>query len=132
MLILDGVLDRVPQLKIGVIELGATWLLGFIRQLAAAFEAFARHEERLRGLALKPSGYMTRQVRVTPYPSEPTGWIIEQSGPEICMFSSDYPHAEGGRNPYGRFKSATKGLPENTLKCFFRRNYENMMGSVLA
>ena len=132
MLILDGVLDRFPRLKIGVIELGATWLPGFIRQLDAAFEAFARHEERLRGLALKPSGYMTRQVRVTPYPTEPTGWIIEQSGPEICMFSSDYPHAEGGRNPYGRFKSATKGLPESTLECFYRRNFEDLMGSVLA
>ena len=43
MLILDGVLDRFPRLKIGVIELGATWLPGFIRQLDAAFEAFARH-----------------------------------------------------------------------------------------
>ena len=52
--------------------------------------------------------------------------------PEICMFSSDYPHAEGGRNPYGRFKSATKGLPESTLECFYRRNFEDLMGSVLA
>ena len=48
------------------------------------------------------------------------------------MFSSDYPHAEGGRNPYGRFKSATKGLPESTLECFYRRNFEDLMGSVLA
>ena len=60
------------------------------------------------------------------------GDTARADSPEICMFSSDYPHAEGGRNPYGRFKSATKGLPESTLDCFYRRNFEDLMGSVLA
>ena len=108
MLILDGVLDRFPNLKVGIIELGAIWLPSYLRQLEAAMEAFGRHEERLQKLSLKPSEYVTRQVRVTPYPTEPAGWIIEQSGPDICMFSSDYPHLEGGRNPYGRSKGQRK------------------------
>ena len=73
-------------------------------------EAFARHEERLQTLKLKPSEYVIRQIRVTPYPTESTGWIIEQSHPDICMFSSDYPHLEGGRNPYGRFTRALEKL----------------------
>ena len=29
--------------------------------------------------------------------------MIRNVGPDICMFSSDYPHAEGGRNPLKRF-----------------------------
>ncbi len=131
MLILDGVLDRFPNLKIGVIELGAAWVPGFMRQLDAAFEAFGRHEERLRGLALKPSEYVARQVRVTPYPTEPTGWIIEQSSADICMFSSDYPHVEGGRNPKGRFDKATADLSEPQRERFYRANFENLMGGAL-
>lgn len=127
MLILDGVLDRFPNLMIGVIELGASWLPGFIRQLNAASEAFGRHEERLQKLTLKPSEYVARQVRVTPYPTEDTGWIIENSSPEICMFSSDFPHVEGGRNPYGRFQATTSGLPEATLDKFYRSNFESLL-----
>lgn len=128
MLILDGVLERFPTLKIGVVELGAAWLPGFMRQLDAALEAFGRHETRLQSLRLKPSEYVTRQVRVTPYPTEPAGWIIEQSAPEICLFSSDYPHVEGGRNPKGRFDRATATLPEAARERFFRTNFEDLMG----
>ena len=98
----------------------------------AAFEAFARHESRLQGLSLKPSEYDERQVRVTPYPTEPTGWIIEQSSPAICMFSSDYPHVEGGRNPMGRFEQSTRGLDADTRDRFFRRNFEDLMGPSMA
>lgn len=132
MLILDGVLDRFESLKLGVIELGAVWVPGFMRQLDAAFEAFARHEERLAQLALKPSEYLVRQVRVTPYPTEPAGWIIAQSAPEICMFSSDYPHVEGGRNPLGRFDRSTAELPPAQRERFFRSNFEDLMGSAFA
>ena len=129
LLILDGVLDRFPTLKFGVIELGAVWLPGFMRQLDSAFEAFARHEDRLKKLSLRPSEFVTRQVRITPYPTEPTGWIISQTSPDICMFSTDYPHLEGGRNPLGRFDKATLELVESDRDRFFRANFEDLMGS---
>ena len=131
LLILDGVLARFAELKVGVIELGAVWVPGFMRQLDAAFEAFGRHEKRLRALDLKPSEYMARQVRVTPYPTEPAGWIVAQSAPEICMFSSDYPHVEGGRNPKGRFDRSTADLPEPHREGFFRENFEDLLGAAM-
>lgn len=129
MMIFDGVLDRFPQLKIGIIELGAVWVPSFIRQLEAAMEAFARHEDRLQKLALRPSEYMERQVRVTPYPTEPTRWIIENSSPSICMFSSDFPHVEGGRNPIRRFDNEVAELDPATQDRFYRSNFEDLMGA---
>ena len=129
MLIFDGVLDRFPELKVGIIELGAVWVPSFMRQLEAAMEAFARHEERLKKLELRPAEYMRRQVRVTPYPTEPTGWIIENSAPEICMFSSDFPHVEGGRNPLRRFDNEVGHLDAVTQDRFFRTNFEDLMGA---
>ena len=45
------------------------------------------------------------------------------------MFSSDYPHVEGGRNPMGRFVKATKDLSQKDQDKFFRSNFEELMGS---
>ena len=109
-LIFDGVLDRFPNLKFGAIELGASWLPSWMRYLDAGADAFRKDEERLKKLSLKPSDFVKRQVRVTPYPHEDAGWIIQNSGEEICLFSSDYPHVEGGRNPLKRFDESLAGV----------------------
>src|SRR3954447_19613660 len=103
-LVIDGVLQRHPDLRVGVIELGATWVPGWMRQLDSAHEAFRKNEDRLQQMDLKPSEYVQRQVRVTPYPHEDAGWTIANSGERVCMFSSDFPHVEGGRNPIARFE----------------------------
>jgi predicted TIM-barrel fold metal-dependent hydrolase len=130
-MIFDGVLERFPDLRIGVIEQGAIWLPSWMRQMEAAFEAFFRHEERLRDLSLRPSDYVRRQVRVTPYPTEDAGWIIDQSGPEICMFSSDYPHVEGGRRPIERFEASLADAPQRVRDAFYRTNFVDLMGAGL-
>ena len=131
-LIFDGVFDRFPALKMGVIELGAAWLPSFIRQLEAAFDAFSAHEKRLQNLKLRPSEYVHRQIRGTPFPTEPTGWIIENTGDDICMFSSDFPHVEGGRNPLRRFDNEVEGLSDEAKDKFFRQNFEDLMGSAMS
>ena len=131
-LIIDGVMERFPALKFGVIEQGATWLPGLMRQIDSAHEAFYRHEQRLRKLSLRPSEYLRRQVRVTPYPTEDVGWVIEQSGEEVCLFSSDYPHVEGGRNPIKRFEQNLKGVSERARQRFYHDNFADLMGSALS
>src|SRR4051794_15161463 len=130
-MILDGVLDRFPNLKIGVIEQGASWVPGWMRTMDSAAEAFVKNEERLQKLSLKPSEFVRRQVRVTPYPAEDAGWIIEQSAPEVCLFSSDYPHVEGGRNPIGRFERSLEGLSDELKQRFYRDNFVDLMGNAL-
>ena len=86
-MIIDGVMEAFPDLKFGVIEQGASWVPGWMRMLDSAQAAFHKNEERLRDLSLMPSEYVTRQVRVTPYPAEDVGWIIQNSGPEVCLLS---------------------------------------------
>ena len=130
-LIIDGVLERFPRLRIGVIEQGGVWLPSWMRQLDAAHEAFAKSEERLRRLRLRPSEYVRRQVRVTPYPTEPVGWIIAQAGEEICLFSSDYPHVEGGRNPLRRFEASLVECSERVKERFYCENFVDLMGAGL-
>ena len=43
--------------EIGVIEQGAIWVPSWMRQMESAFDAFARHEERLQALSMRPSEY---------------------------------------------------------------------------
>jgi predicted TIM-barrel fold metal-dependent hydrolase len=86
-LVIDGVLQSHPALRIGVIELGASWLPGWMRMLDSAHEAFRRNEERLQRMEMKPSEYVQRQIRATPYPHEDTGWTIANSGPSVALFS---------------------------------------------
>jgi uncharacterized protein len=130
-LVIDGVFDRFPSLRFGVIEQGASWLPGFMRNLDAAATAFSRNEERLRALSARPSEILRRQLRVTPYPHEDTGWIIRNSAPEMCLFSSDYPHVEGGRNPLARFDASLADTTEQEQQRFFFDNFVDMMGDVL-
>ena len=128
-LIFDGVLERFPELRIGVIEQGAIWVPSWMRQMESAFDAFVKHEERLRELSLRPSEYVRRQIRFTPYPTEDVGWIIEQAGPEVCLFSSDYPHVEGGRRPVERFEASLGDADEPVRDAFYCDNFLDLMGS---
>ncbi|MDJ0868646.1 MAG: amidohydrolase family protein [Myxococcota bacterium] len=130
-LIFDGVLERFPKLRFGVIEQGASWVPSWMRFMESAFDAFRRREERLQRLSLRPSEYVRRQVRATPYPAEDVGWIAEQAGPEVCLFSSDYPHVEGGRNPIKRFEESLDGAPEATVQAFYFDNFVDLMGAGL-
>jgi predicted TIM-barrel fold metal-dependent hydrolase len=130
-LIFDGVLDRFPRLKIGVIEQGACWMPGLMRQLDSALSAFSKMEERLQTLSLRPSEYVTRQIRATPYPTEDVSWIIEQAGEDVCLFSSDYPHVEGGRNPIKRFEESLSRASASAKQRFYEANFVDLMGTGL-
>lgn len=129
-LVIDGVFDRFPNLKFGAIELGASWLPSLMRFLDSGAAAFGK-EERLQKLSGRPSEIIRRQFRVTPYPHEDTAWIIDNVGEEVCLFSSDFPHVEGGRNPLKRFNDALSGCSEVARRRFYRDNFIDLMGAGL-
>jgi hypothetical protein len=49
----------------------------------------------------------------------------------MLMFSSDYPHVEGGRDPIGKFTAALVDAPEGVNDLFFSGNFAEMMGPVM-
>ena len=74
---------------------------------------------------------MRRQLRVTPYPHEDVAWIMANSGEEMVLFSSDFPHVEGGRNPLKRFNDRLAGVSESARRRFYRDNFIDLMGAGL-
>jgi len=128
-LTLDGVFERHPELRCGVIELGGTWMPGFLRLLDHAAKQFRKSEPLLESLTLTPSEYFKRQVRVSLFPFEDAGWLIRECGEELFMFASDYPHPEGGRDPIARFEASLNAhaIAEPARERFYSGNFRELM-----
>jgi uncharacterized protein len=126
-LIYDGLFDRFPKLRGGCIEQGAGWVVSWLRQLDYGWRAFRRTEEPLRRLQLAPSDYVRRHLKFTPFPGEPVGWMMEQAGPELFMFSTDYPHPEGSRDPLKKFEQNLAGVSDEHLARFFHDNMSELV-----
>jgi uncharacterized protein len=129
-LALDGVFDRHPGLRGAAIELGASWVPGLLRNVDHAYRSFSRSEPDLKSLTLLPSEYLREHVRFTPFSFEDTAWLIDQCGPGLFMFSTDYPHPEGGRRPFERFGAELDAFDDETKERFFWRNGAELLGIV--
>ena len=121
-LVLDGVLERHPHLRGGAIEMGAGWVPDMLRRLDHAAAIWSRSEAELRDMKRKPSQQASDQLRFTPYPFEDVGLLCSVSDPNLYLFSSDYPHAEGGRDPLGRFSKSLDGTADVIAAGFFAEN----------
>ncbi|HEY2145017.1 MAG TPA: amidohydrolase family protein [Steroidobacteraceae bacterium] len=128
-LVFDGVFARFPKLRGGVIELGAGWVPGYLRTLDLSQKIFKKTDPAVAALPIKASDYIRRAVKFTPFPGEDVGRLIRDAGPELFMFSSDYPHPEGTDDPIGRFERTFKDVSEETKNKFYSGNFQEMMAS---
>ncbi len=124
-MIFGGVFDRHPGLRVGVIELGATWVGPFVDLLESRLALSRRVRETLKR---KPSEIFVDQIRVTPFYWEKTAHQIERYGmPEIYAFSTDFPHPEGGTDPIGRMAADIQPLGAGAIERFFVGNAELLL-----
>jgi predicted TIM-barrel fold metal-dependent hydrolase len=105
-LVLNGVLERHPDLRIGVMELSAVWLPMFVMFLDGGHDFTRRlNGTALTDLALRPSDYVRRQVRVAAFSYERPGRLARDVG-DLFMACSDWPHSEGTADPLGDYRAA--------------------------
>jgi predicted TIM-barrel fold metal-dependent hydrolase len=128
-LVFDGVLERFPRLRGGVIELGAGWVPEYLRTLDLSQKIFKRTDPSVEVLRMKASEYIRRAVKFTPFPGEDVGRLIRDAGAELFMFSSDYPHPEGTDDPIGRFERTFKGISEDAKAKFYCANFQAMLAA---
>jgi predicted TIM-barrel fold metal-dependent hydrolase len=132
-IVLGGVFERHPTLRVGIVEYAAHFIgplassldmwLGVARKSASA-EVLVAGQDRYR-LPLKPSEYIRRNVRISPFDFEPVGEYIAKHGlEEVYCFASDYPHVEGGRDPIQKLTAnlTAHGHGERVLERFFVNN----------
>jgi predicted TIM-barrel fold metal-dependent hydrolase len=118
-LILNGTLERFPDLRVGVVELSAIWVPMYLMMLDGGFDFTSRLNGRpIVELAHRPSEYFRRQVRVSSFAYELPGRLIRQTG-DLYMCCSDYPHSEGTSTPLADYTgSALPVRPEDAPGLF--------------
>jgi predicted TIM-barrel fold metal-dependent hydrolase len=105
-MVLGGVLERNPALRVGFLECGAGWLPYWMWRLDEAAELDA---DQLGKLSLKPSEYVTRQCFVSADSDEDTapGAADVLKGRHV-VWGSDYPHPDA---KFPGALAALAGLP---------------------
>ena len=89
-LMVGGVFDRFPALKVLVVELRADWLPATLTELDAAVSRVAPP------LELKPSEYFQRNCWIAPSSPRPSEVAMRHEiGMDKFLFATDYPHPEG-------------------------------------
>ena len=99
-LILNGVLERFPDLRLGIVELSSLWVPLFLMMLDGAWNFTSQINGLDAGrLRLQPSDYFRRQVKVSSFAYESPATLQQQIGGDLLMACSDYPHSEGTATP---------------------------------
>lgn len=127
-LILNGVLERHPQLRFAVVELLSRWVVELGIKVDLAYDNHRRISgHHVRPLALRPSEYLRRQVRVSAFASEQPGSIMAQVGP-MLMFGGDFPHPEGYASPLTEYQARSREqLDDATAARFFGGNLAELV-----
>ncbi len=124
-LIINGVLQRHPDLRIGIVELSSIWVPQYLRMLDGGWEFTSSLNGRSPAdLDLRPSEYFRRQVRVSSFSYELPARLMGAAG-DLFMCCSDYPHSEGTDTPIEDY-AASNG-PDHDAKGFFHDNVAGLL-----
>ena len=121
-LILNGTLERFPELRIGIVELSAIWVPMFLMMLDGGTQFTTKLNGRpVYPLRMSPSEYFRRQVRVSSFSYELPGRLIRDTG-DLYMCCSDYPHSEGTATPIADYSGSAKPIRPVDAPGFFGEN----------
>jgi predicted TIM-barrel fold metal-dependent hydrolase len=110
---INGVFERHPELRLGIVELSANWVPMFLLNLDGASDFYSlRHGGPLVDLPLRPSEYVKRNVRVSVLAYERPAHLVERVSDEMFMYGSDWPHAEGIADPLGDYTRQVEQLDD--------------------
>jgi len=115
-LLVHGVFRRHPKLQVASIENGSFWVPWLFTNLKKAFgqmpDAFG-HED--------PRETFRRHVSVAPYFEDDIPSLVDLIGAERVLYGSDFPHAEGLREPLD-FVKELDGLSAADVRAIMREN----------
>ena len=129
-LTINGVFDRHPALRLGVMELTSGWVPGFLARIDGTMRFHARfngHPELLA--ATPPSETVRAHVRVAVFADEDPAALIDQCG-DLFMYTSDFPHAEGLAEPLDDYLAVCDGIALQQREHLFSRNIRWLLREV--
>jgi uncharacterized protein len=98
-LVSEGVFERMPKLRVSLMECGFAWLPSLLWRFDKDWKGVWREVPWVKE---HPSAYVRRHVRATTAPAhlpvdrpEAIGELLEMIGPELLVHASDHPHNHG-------------------------------------
>jgi len=127
-MILNGVFDRHPDLRLGIMELSAVWVPMHLMMMDGGFDFTSKFNGTpITALADRPSGYFRRHIRVAAFSYERPDALRRKAG-DIFMACSDWPHTEGTATPLADYEAVQ--LTPEADRGFFGGNVELLLGSL--
>ena len=130
-LIVNGVFERHPDLRLGIVELSAVWVPLYLMMLDGGIDFTSRlNGAPPPGLSLRPSEYFRRHVRVSSFAYElPVNLRRQLGGADLLMCCSDYPHSEGTVTPIRDYADKGKfGIGPDDDPGLFSGNVDFLLG----
>jgi predicted TIM-barrel fold metal-dependent hydrolase len=128
-LILGGVFDRHPELRVAITENGVQWLPSLVRDMESFFDTHGGAPVRSY-LKLRPSEYFERHIYIG-------GSLMKRAEAELrhevgirrLMWGADYPHLEGAA-PVHRLvlRHVFGGMPEPDVRRILGQNAVDLWG----
>lgn len=123
-LICHGLFDRVPNLKVATVELGAGWVGDLARRLKRSYGKTPQLYKR------DPMDTFRDHVWVAPFYEDDITHVRDIIGAEQMLLGSDWPHPEGLANPY-EWVADYSGLTPAERKLSLRDNMRKLSGQPL-
>ncbi len=127
---IEGVFERHPNLRVACVEQGASWVPSWLHTMDAAMPIAKRVYPNGTKLTMKPSDYIRRQCKFTPFMGENVGWMIATAGADLFLFSSDYPHVEGTTDPIAVFEATMRDVSDAERDKFYCDNFLELFPSL--
>ena len=120
-LIVHGVFQRHPKLRVASIENGSDWVAILLKRMKKKANQMPEYFQD------DPLDVMREHVWVAPYYEEDIRALADLIGTERVLFGSDWPHGEGLADPVA-FVDDLKGFSEAEIARVMRTNSEELLG----
>jgi predicted TIM-barrel fold metal-dependent hydrolase len=120
-LLLHGVFQRHPTLKVASIENGSDWLHLLVKRLRK------QRNQVPRGFVEDPLDTLRRHLWLTPYCEEDLETLGQLIGTDRILFGSDWPHGEGLAQPLG-FLDVIAGFDDAAKHQIMYENCARLLG----
>jgi predicted TIM-barrel fold metal-dependent hydrolase len=121
-LILHNLFGRFPNVRVGSMEMGSSWVPLLLHRLDHVGHLVDRQITSFGGrLPQKPSEIFRQSVWVSPFPEDDIPPLVDLIGAERVLMGSDWPHGEGTPKP-ADYAQSLKGLDAGSVKRIMRDN----------
>jgi predicted TIM-barrel fold metal-dependent hydrolase len=121
-MVCHGALTRHPDLRIGTIENGGTW----VRPLLEEFEGL--YKKMPQEFDEHPVETFKRNIYVNPFWEDELARLVELVGADRLLFGSDYPHPEGLADPVSYADDLPDDMPDADVAKIMGGNLAGLLG----